>query len=276
MTNHDLPTSAPVIGTQPPQKENQAPSVTPFGVSTVVGDSFSLLVQCFLPVIALVFVPDMLAYQATFLLADAISLHGVPFSILEGYEEETFLGLSFLIGYSLYFLQTSLLVQLAYDAKLERPLQYGRYVLTLIKNLVPVLLLSLMVLLMIVPAFMALIIPGFWVNAVFAAVVPAVVIERSGFRALGRSIELTRNYRWPIVGAFLMVGFVSNILDNIAEKLSGFVAQASSFGLLESVVYVAISGIGTALFGILTALIYARLRELKDGISVDDIASIFD
>src|SRR3546814_15392056 len=47
--------------------------------------------------------------------------------------------------------------------------------------------------------------PGLWLLAVFAVVVPAIVVEGAGFGGLGRSIGLTKGFRWPILGAMTVI-----------------------------------------------------------------------
>ena len=51
-----------------------------------------------------------------------------------------------------------------------------------------------------------------------------------------------------------------------------------SIGVLavSILLYAAFTAVGTGLLSILTALIYARLREIKEGVSVDQIAEVFD
>ena len=46
--------------------------------------------------------------------------------------------------------------------------------------------------------------------------------------------------------------------------------------LVATLSYAAFTSVGTGLLSILTALIYARLREIKEGVSVDQIAAVFD
>ncbi len=245
------------------------------GVGSILGESFSILVQYFLPILAIVFVPDFLLYWASNELAIYIYDVEMDYTWLSGSAELVAVGLAFLMGFVVFYIETALLVQLAYDAKLKRPMRLGLYFKVLIANLLTVILLGIVVLLLIVPAVLALIIGSWWVQAVFAVVVPAIVIERCGFGALKRSIELTRGFRWPIVGAVLLATIFSNFLDKVANVVSDLALEHGN-AILESIVYAAISSIGYALLGILTALIYARLREIKEGVSVDQIAEVFD
>jgi len=248
---------------------------THLGVGSILGESFSILVQYFLPILVIVFVPDFLLYWTSNELAIYIYDVEMDYTWLSGSGAFVAVGLAFLMGFVVFFVETALLVQLAYDAKLKRPMQLGQYFKVLITNLLPVILLGIVVLFLIIPAVLALIIGSWWVQAVFAVVVPAIVIERCGFGALKRSAELTRGFRWPIVGAMLLATIFSNFLDKVANAVSDLALEHGN-ALLESITYAAVSSIGYAFLGILTALIYARLREIKEGVSVDQIAEVFD
>eukprot|EP00903_Cladosiphon_okamuranus_P022917 g21109.t1 len=106
---------------------------------------------------------------------------------------------------------------------------------------------------------------------------PAGVIERAGFGGLGRSKYLTKEYRWPILGALVLAIICATIINIVALFVVGLVASAGSIGMVIGIVlFAAISTVGAGFLSILVALIYARLREIKEGVSVDQIASVFD
>ena len=123
-------------------------------------------------------------------------------------------------------------------------------------------------------------------NLVFAA---AAVIDRSSFGSLGRSARLTKEYRWPIVGLFIVMFIIVFILQLVVGGAIAAVLFASVdtlatiengistgsiiiFGLIVSLIY----GLAYGLSGIAVALVYARLREIKEGVAVDQIASVFE
>ena len=72
---------------------------------------------------------------------------------------------------------TALLVQLAYDAKLGRPIQLGRYVGPAMSAVVPLAILSIVTTILVMLGMMLFIVPGLWVYAVFCVLAPAIVIE---------------------------------------------------------------------------------------------------
>jgi heme/copper-type cytochrome/quinol oxidase subunit 2 len=116
---------------------------------------------------------------------------------------------------------------------------------------------------------------------VYSVIVPAIVIDRAGFRAMGRSAALTKNYRWPIIGALILmilciflVVFVIAFSAMAAIGLSGGVDTPSVLGpwlLAEA----AFSAIAYGWLSITIALIFARLKEIKEGVSVSDLVDVF-
>jgi len=121
--------------------------------------------------------------------------------------------------------------------------------------------------------FLLVIIPGIWLVCMFYVAVPVCVAEHGGVTgSLSRSAELTKGYRWKILGLALIVGIgtivVSGILSFIGRMIAGPIG-GSIVGLVLQVYTI-------ALFGILAALSYYTLRSIKEGIDIDRIANVFD
>ena len=103
---------------------------------------------------------------------------------------------------------------------------------------------------------------------------------------MGRSASLTKEYRWPIVGTLIVVVILNALLSRLASFLAEQSLGALGWYILvmsDAAIYFAyglvmslIVGIGFAYGGIVTALIYARLREIKEGVDIDEIAAVFD
>jgi len=249
----------------------------PLGVGSIIGESFSILFGKFIQVILIGFVPTLLG----FLISGAIN----GFNVALGIEPQDFSGpgsvvgsiLAFVINMVVYAITTALLVQLAYDAKLSRSVQIGRYIGPALSSIVPLAIVTVIVTILVAIGFALLVVPGLWVYAVFSVIAPAIVIERAGFGALGRSASLTKEYRWPIVGALILALILAMIINVVALFVVGLIATSGSIGLVIGVIlFAAISTLGAGYVSILVALIYARLREIKEGVSVDQIAAVFD
>ncbi|WP_299478407.1 hypothetical protein [uncultured Roseibium sp.] len=247
------------------------------GVGSIIGESFSILFGHFIQVIIIGFVPTLIGFVISGLLTG--------FNVALGIEPQEFTGpgsvvasiLSVVINMVVYSITTALLVQLAYDAKLARPIQIGRYIGPAISVVVPLAIMTIAVTILVVIGLMLLIVPGIWVYAVFAVIAPVIVIERVGFGAMARSRALTKEYRWPIVGALVLAIILSMIISFVALFVVGLIAVLGTVGLIIGVIlFAAISTLGAGYISILIALIYARLREIKEGVNVDQIASVFD
>lgn len=243
------------------------------GVGSIIGETFSILFSNLVPVIIIGFVPSVLA-----VLVGALAMGTTdPFGGDLDPTQVSGVGMlgSNLVHIVMMAVTTALVVQLAYDSKLGRPVRLGRYVGPALRSIVPIVVLTVIVTILATIGMALLIVPGLWVFAVFLVVTPAIVIDRAGFGAMGRSARLTKEYRWPIVGAlvllfiiFFLLAIAAGAIAFWAAGMGGFFVFAVVQGLINAVVY----GLGS----ILVALVYARLREIKEGVTVDQIAAVFD
>jgi len=118
------------------------------------------------------------------------------------------------------------------------------------------------------------ILPGLWLSAVWWVIVPVALFEASGFGSFGRSAVLTKGYRWPIIGLFLL------LLTCTAIPLVPVVIYVGypETTLLRVAWYILMSGlIGCAggLISVSAALTYARLREIKEGGGPESLTAVF-
>jgi hypothetical protein len=247
------------------------------GVGAIVSDSFSILARHFLPVLLLAIVPSALGLVVSGLLAGWEVAMGVAEPLLLDAAEIIRFILSLVVQVAAYGITTALLVQLAYAAKLDEPLRLGEYIGPALNAVVPITILSIAVSFLMVIGLVALILPGLWIYAVYSVAPAAIVIEKVGFGGLGRSAALTKDYRWPILGAIILMGIVTAIISFVAVYVAGLIIAAmGSAGLVVGVLAVAaFTAVGGGLSSITVALIYARLREIKEGASVRDIAAVF-
>ncbi|MEM9630141.1 MAG: hypothetical protein AAGA50_02360 [Pseudomonadota bacterium] len=255
--------------------QNQLTSKQSLGVGTIISESLSIFFKRFIAVFLISLVPSAVSFLA---LSQVIGIHAM-IGLAPPEFAETDLVLKYTLAmmgsFVAYYVTIALLIQLAYDAKLQRPIRLGRYFLPTLTAILPVIVLGLVITFLFMLGLVLFIIPGLWIYAVFSVAIPAIVIERVGFRGLGRSARLTKNYRWPIVGLMLLIllsslgiSFVAQFAANIASQTAGL---SAAFAL-----FLTITSIGTGLTSLPYALLYARLREIKDGIGVDQIASVFD
>ena len=249
------------------------------GVGAIVSDGFSILFGNFVKVFLLGFVGAFAGFIVNTIFLGFEIATGVgdpaidPNTIIIG---SVF---SAIINFAVYGLVTALIIQLAYDAKLGRTNGFGTYFRTALPAIFPIVILTLVVTILSMIGAIALIIGALWVYAVFYVMAPVAVIEKGGFRSLGRSASLTKEYRWSIVGLFLIVMLLSFVLQFVGAFVVGslgFLTSGAGGQVVAGVGLSMISGLAYAFGGIIIALVYARLRAVKEGVDVDQIAAVFD
>ncbi len=250
----------------------------PLGVGQILSESFSLLfgnivaiaVAAFIPLLFMIILSGMTLGFSVSLgaeVADPTAANFLPLILLNT-----------LISVVIYGIVSAIIVQLAYDAKLGRGTNFGAYAAAAISTIVPNVVQTLIITILASFAMLALILPGIWVYGVFAVTVPALVIERVGFGAMRRSSELTKEYRWPVIGTMVVVFIGAMVLNLIPQTIAGFVlGSLSTVSIIAMVLLTAVLSTFTyGLIGIAVALIYARLREIKDGVGMNDLSSVFE
>ena len=119
----------------------------------------------------------------------------------------------------------------------------------------------------------ALIIPGLIVMSMFAVAIPACVVEGLGpLESLSRSAALTKGDRWRVFGFLLVVHLGLGLASLIVVHLVG---MASTPGLSMLVLFpleLLIGAFGPVALGVL----YVHLRAAREGVDVEQIASVFD
>lgn len=250
----------------------------PFGIGDIISETFSILTRKFLWVLVLSCVPTLVALVLTWLLVGASF---APENLGPNADAAILpVGLTFarviavvLLWFAAYGVTVALIVQLAYDAKLGRAVRPTHYVLPALTGVPFILVLMLPVGFLVGFGLMLLLVPGLWIYAVFCVFVPAILFDRSGFGALGRSMSLTREYRWPIV-ALTIIMWVIGVL--ISEAGSLIVDVFPDGFILGPILLAVLYGITYGISGISVALTYARLREIKEGANVQDLVSVFE
>lgn len=252
----------------------------PLGVGSIISESFSIFFRNFVAVVLLAFVPTLIGALISYALLGRELLLGVSDPDFTDSGVIVAYLLTIVISLAIYGVTVALLVQLAYDVKTGRRATIGRYVGPAMAAAVPIGILGLVAGILTGIAAIALIIPGLWVYAVFSVMPPAVVIDKVGFGGLGRSASLTKDYRWPILGAIILIGIINAALGFAGGFVNGLLLTQTGFGGSGLLVYIVIDAFFNAIFaglgGIVIALIYARLREIKEGVSVSDLVAVFN
>lgn len=130
--------------------------------------------------------------------------------------------------------------------------------------------------------FIACIIPGIYLWLMLAVVVPVIVIEKVGIgEALSRSKDLTEGQKFRIFGIYFLYGlmaagvafFTVGCLSTFAGNPEDLMAQDAGVGTVG--VALVVDHVGDAILmplqATVTTVIYHDLRQINDGLNVDEM-----
>ncbi len=136
---------------------------------------------------------------------------------------------------------------------------------------------------MIAPTVLAL-----YLGARFGLFSTVIVAERANFGALSRASQLTKGYRWPVLGSYiLMTGCLLLFLLAVSLIVGGAIAVLGDWlfaNLLDmsTGVLLVVNALGSLLNAVMMAfassyiaVLYTRLRYLKEGVNSEDLAAVF-
>ena len=139
----------------------------------------------------------------------------------------------------------------------------------------PVLAVSILAFFGLMLGMLLLVVPFFILACMWAIVVPANVVEGRGvFDSFKRSAELTSGYRWHIFGLGILYYVFAIIFTVVLAAVMVMVSLILPY--LGMVVSFLINAVTTAFTAVSLTVIYAELRRVKEGVSVDQIAQVFD
>jgi hypothetical protein len=140
-------------------------------------------------------------------------------------------------------------------------------------SLLPVIFVALLQGLLVGVGFLFCIVPGLIVAAMLAVSVPAAVEERPGILgALQRSAYLTEGYRGAVFGVLFVIGAINQAFEVILGKTFAGPAAAGNLLVFEAGKQLLIATLSATA----AAVMYYRLRSIKESIGVEDLVSIFD
>lgn len=132
---------------------------------------------------------------------------------------------------------------------------------------------ALLVGLLVMVGLVLLIIPGIIVGCILAVTIQACVVEQLGpVESLKRSAELTKGYRLTIFFLVLIVTLAVVAVVFLVAFIAALLFGATLAGLLGAVIAV----VPQAFSLVMSAIIYADLRAVKEGVTIDTLADVFD
>jgi len=121
---------------------------------------------------------------------------------------------------------------------------------------------------------MLFVIPGLIIMTMVAVAVPVCVVEKKGvFASINRSTELSKGYRLKIFALVLIVGIVIWLINNVVSSLVVSIVPSSVIAMIIVMIIVAIP---QTYSNVMASIMYYDLRNVKEGVSVDSLAQVFD
>lgn len=251
------------------------------GVGTIFTDTFAIFFRRPHWFLLLAVGPAALIHVLDNLLSAIMVTDGTDYDLIFS-SALIYWGLSMLAATVGGSLGIALIVQAAEDTRFGRRTRPLAYVGRMLRCAVPVAFLAVGLGIFKAIGIALLVVPGVWLLGLWVAVIPAVVLERAGVGAVARSHALTLGYRWPAAGAFIIIWLLMAIIEGaLSALLFGFGMFSADYVLDNQVVYFWVSqalvtAVQLSLTGICTALIFARLREIREGLPPESLAEVFE
>lgn len=245
------------------------PTMSQFRVGSVLGKSFSILfgnIVSFMALTVIIFLP-LFPFVILFAwLFDSLSAGSV--------DAASIIVLGVVIGLTVMFLYLVLTATLTYATFQDlrgRRATIGKCLSNGWSRALPVLGVAVLALIAILVGSILLVIPGLIVLTMLWVVIPVAVVERPGVMAsLRRSSELTKGNRWRIIGIYFLMTLLSSLLSVVISLVSlGVPALEAVLGLAQFALLCAFNSV-------VMAVAYHDLRVAKEGVSVEEIAAVFD
>lgn len=121
-------------------------------------------------------------------------------------------------------------------------------------------------------ASLACLVPGIILAVRWSVAIPAKVEEGVGVGdALSRSTFLTDGFRWQVFGVLFVIGAINIALTVVLILVFAAKTQSGGFALSAGLLSILTTGLSATAY----AVMYYRLRSVKEAIDVDHISSVF-
>jgi Membrane domain of glycerophosphoryl diester phosphodiesterase len=148
-----------------------------------------------------------------------------------------------------------------------------------VRRFIPLMAVYILVVLITIPGFILLLIPGIWLSIKLCMSFPAVIFERANpFRAIGRSWKLTRHNWWRVFGTLVVVFLIALVVNFALTAILGAVAAGSdtiselAFALLATIITLITYMLTYPLWAAVMTVIYYDLRVRNEGFDLQLLA----
>jgi hypothetical protein len=119
-------------------------------------------------------------------------------------------------------------------------------------------------------------VPFLIIVTIYFVTTPVCVVEKRGpFASMKRSMQLTKGHRWKVFGLWLLLVALL-LIASIFIGLLGLALRAVGGPLLGAISSVVWYAIWIAYYAVTVAVTYHDLRVAKEGVDIEQIASVFD
>jgi hypothetical protein len=239
-----------------------------FRVGRVLGRTATILSQHFV----IFFLVAVVAATPTVLLVqrnlEAIGATGTPTPDLL-----IMIGVGFVLAGVLGLISQAVMLHAAFQAMRHRPVSLGESLRVGLARVLSILGLAIVMGVLLVLGFIALVIPMFILLTMWWVATPACVVERTGpWSSLKRSAALTKGHRWKVFGLMVLLSIINIVVSQILEVALVLVGS-DILSILVRLFWVGLIGAYNA---IAVVMAYHDLRVAKEGIDIEQIASVFD
>jgi Membrane domain of glycerophosphoryl diester phosphodiesterase len=147
------------------------------------------------------------------------------------------------------------------------------------RRFIPLMITYIVVVIITIPGWILLIIPGIWLSVKLCMSFPAVIFERAGpFRSIGRSWKLTADNWWRVFGTLVVVFLIALVVNFALGAVLGIVAAASdtlselAFAILNTIVTLLTYMLTYPLWAAVLTVIYYDLRVRNEGFDLQLLA----
>jgi hypothetical protein len=183
------------------------------------------------------------------------------------------IGIGVVLAGVLGLLSQAVMLHAAFQAMRHRPVSLGDSLRVGLGRVLSILGLAIVMGVLLILGFIALVIPMFILLTMWWVATPACVVERTGpWTSLKRSAALTKGHRWKVFGLIFLLFIVNLIVTQILEVVLLLVGS-DILSILARLFWGALYGAYNA---IAVVMAYHDLRVAKEGVDIEQIASVFD
>jgi len=278
------------ISSEPPQFEWQNPKPQ-FDVGRVLGRTFSTLKNNFLKFgLSAFFVMGL----PMFFLGLWPLLAGASEGLLSGaeYSERLIVGsmvasvLGVILYFFLYLIVQAILIHACFKDFAGEQVSLKASSKTALGLSLPLIGLMILYSLGLFAGFILLIIPGIILLLGWYICIPVMVVEKKGVtESLGRSWELTKGYKWWLLLLTIILWVITAVISAVLTlasvpfgnpTMAAFTGGSNLFWIVYAFTSALAQTIGVLISTAAVAAIYYEIRDLKEGITPESIASVFD